>query len=267
MNNRTRILALVLLLSPAVSFAADRVLTARSPLGIVDNGYVFPSSANVQGVGAYFKTRIVLVNPTPNPMTINVLLSTPGGAVGPRTVSLAASETKNFENFLADVFGYTGGAGIRFWESTNSRPFLVNGEVYADTANGRYSTQIIGMSSDDRVASVAETGQSLSPGLRVNAANRANYGCANADSTAVSVQADFYTSAGGPTTPASTATLNLAANGWQQAAVAVTDDLVNIRFRYFGGGGSLGVYCYGVNVNNQSADGTSAPAVYVSPSQ
>ena len=267
MNTRTRILALALLLTPGATFAEDRVLRARSPLGIVDSGYVFPSSANVQGVGAYFKTRIVLVNPTPNPMTINVLLSTPGGAVGPRTIALAASETKNYENFLADVFSYTGGAGIRFWESTNSRSFLVNGEVYAETANGRYSTQIIGMSSDDRVASVAETGQSLSPGLRVNAANRANYGCANADASAVSVQADFYTSAGGPSTPASTTTLNLAANGWQQAAVAVTDELINIRFRYFGGGGSLGVYCYGVNVNNQSADGTSAPAVYVAPSQ
>ena len=267
MKTRIIFLAVALLFPAGAALAEDRVLMARSPLGIVDNGYVFPSSANVQGVGAYFKTRMVLVNPTPNPMTINVLLSTPGGAVGPRTIVLAALEAKAYENFLADVFSYTGGAGIRFWESTNSRPFLANGEVYADTANGRYSTAIIGMSSDDRVASVAETGNSLSPGLRVNAANRANYGCANVDGTAVSVQADFYTSAGGPATPASSTTLNLPANGWQQAAVAVTDDLINIRFRYFGGGGSLGVYCYGVNVNNQSADGTSAPAVYVAPSQ
>lgn len=267
MTTRNRILAVALLLSPGVTLAEERVLKARSALSIVDNSYVFPSSANVQGIGAYFKTRMVLVNPSTAPLTINALLSTPGGPVGPRTVTLAASETKVYENFLADVFGYVGGAGIRLWESTDSRPFVATGEVYADGPSGRYSTPIFGMSNDDRVVSVAETGLSLSPGLRVNAANRANYGCANADSSAVSVQADFYTSAGGTSTPAGTATLSLPANGWQQAAVAVTDDLVNIRFRYFGGGGTRGVYCYGVNVNNASADGTSAPAVYVPPTQ
>jgi hypothetical protein len=123
------------------------------------------------------------------------------------------------------------------------------------------------MSTDDRVASVAETGLSLSPGLRVNTANRSNYGCANMDGSPVSVQADFYTSAGGAANPAKSVQTDLVANGWVQAAVPVTDDLVNIRFRFYNGGGALGVYCYGVTVNNASADGTSAPAIYVPPTQ
>jgi hypothetical protein len=267
MKTRTWFLAVALLLPSAVTLAEDRVPRARSPLGIVDTGYVFPSSANVQGIGAYFKTRMVLVNPTPNPMTIDMLLSTPGGPVGPQAVNLAPSETRVYENFLSDVFGYVGGAGIRLWESTNTRPFLASGEVYADNPGGRYGTSIWAMSIDDRVASVAESGLSLSPGLRVNAANRSNYGCANMDGSPVSVQADFYTSAGGTATPAKSAQMDLPANGWAQAAVPVTDDLVNIRFRFFDGAGALGVYCYGVAVNNASADGTSVPAVYVPPTQ
>ncbi|HTS03830.1 MAG TPA: hypothetical protein VMN04_15010 [Thermoanaerobaculia bacterium] len=267
MRMRRGILLLGLLVSTGAASAEDRPVRTRTPLGVVDTGYIFPSSANVQGIGAYFKTRMVLVNPGSNAMTIDLILSTPGGAVGPLPVTLAASETRVYENVLSDLFGYTGGAGIRLWESTNSRLFLASAEVYADTPNGRYSTPIYGMSLDDRVASVAETGLSFSPGLQVDAANRSNFGCANMDAAPVSVQADFYTSAGGTSAPAKSVQIDLPASGWAQAAVPVTDELVNVRFRYFGGGGALGVYCYGVTVNNASADGTSVPAVYVPPSQ
>ena len=267
MKTRNRILVLALLLSSSVTRAEDRVLRARSALNIVDSSYVFSSSANVQGIGAFFKTRVVLFNPTPNPMTINALLFAPTGAVGPQSVTLAPSETRVYENFLSDVFGYTGGAGIQLSESSSSRPFVVSAEVYAEGANGRFSTAIVGMLMDDRVVRVSEAGLSISAGLQVNAANRANFGCSNADNSSVSVQADFYTSAGGTSTPATSVILNLPANGWQQMPVPVTDDQINIHFRSFGGGGPLGAYCYGVNVNNASADGTSVPAVYVPPSQ
>lgn len=267
MKIRNRILALVLLLSSSVTLGEDRVLRSRSPLGVVDDTYLFPSSANVQGIGAYFKTRMVLVNPTPNPMTITVLLSTPAGSVGPQSVNLASSETRVYENFLSDVFGYTGGAGIRLSESSGSRPFVASAEVYAEGANGRFSTAVFGMSGDDRVAKVSESGLSLSAGLRVNAANRANFGCANSDNSPVSVQADFYTSTSGPTTPAKSVVLDLPAYGWNQQPVPVNDDQINIHFRSFGGVGPLGAFCYEVAVNNASADGTSVPAVYVPPSQ
>ena len=263
MKIQNGILALALLSGVAVS--EDRVFHARSPLSIVDTGYTFPSSANTQGIGAYFKTRMVLVNPSSSPMTLNAQLSTPGGPVGPQAITLAAGQTKVYENFLSDVFGYSGGAAIRITESTGNRYFIATGEVYADGPNGRYSTAIFGLSTDDRVSSVAETGLSLSAGLRVDAANRANFGCANTDGNPVSVQADFYTSAGGTSAPAKSVQLDLPANGWSQAAVSVTDDQINIRFRYFGGTGFPAVYCYGVNVNNQSADGMWVPAVYVPP--
>lgn len=267
MKIRNGIFASVLVLSSNLVFANDGAQRKRLQLNVVDNSYVFPSSANVQGIGAFFKTRMVLFNPTPSPMTIDMLLSTPNGPVGPQSVNLASLETRIYEDFLSEVFGYTGGAGIRLSESSNSRPFVASAEVYADGANGRFSTAIFGMLVDDRVENVSESGLSLSVGLRVNAADRANFGCANADNSPVSVQADFFTSTGGPTTPARSVQMDLPANGWQQQPVPVTDDQINIRFRSFGGGGLLGVYCYGVNVNNTSADGTSVPAFFVPPSQ
>jgi len=264
MKTRIGLLALALLSGAALS--EDRVFHSRSPLSVVDTSYTFPSSANTQGIGAYFKTRMVFVNPSSSPMTVNALLSTPSGPVGPQAITLAAGQTKVYENFLSDVFGYTGGAAIRVAESTGNRFFIATGEVYADGPNGRYSTAIFGLSTDDRVASVSESGLSLSVGLRVDAANRANFGCANADGSSVSVQADFYTSAGGSATPATSLQLDLAANAWSQAPIPVTDEEINVRFRTFGVSGTIGVYCWGVNVNNQSADGLWVPAVYVLPS-
>jgi len=266
MKIMVRILVLALGLSTGTVFAADGIPWERAVSRLVGTSYVFPSSGNVQGNGAYFKTRIVVVNPTKSPMTINAVLSTPGGPVGPQAISLVSGETKVYENFLADVFGYTGGAGIRLWESTDTRPFVASAEVYADSAAGRYSTPVFGMSSDDQAARVSDTGHSLSVGLRVDSANRANFGCANADSTPVSVRVDFYTPTSGFSEPAAIVILDLPANGWQQTRVPVTGDPINIRFKTFPTSGPLGTYCYGVTVNNASADGTSIPAVYVWPS-
>lgn len=259
-------LALGLPTSMLLGQAQDRLSLARSALNVVGTSYVFPSSGNNQGVGAYFKTRMVLVNPTTSPMTVNAILSTPGGAVGPQAISLAAGETKVYENFLDEVFDHTGGAGIRLWESSNSKQFVASAEVFADLTAGRYSTPIYPMLSDDQVARVSDPGHSLSVGLRVDSDNRANFGCANTDSTPISVQADFFTPTSGFSTPAASVILDLPANGWQQTRVPVTGDPINIRFRTFGTFGPLGVYCYGVTVNNASADGTSVPAVYVWPS-
>lgn len=266
MKIRVGILALALGLATSPLLADDVLSGPVSMLGVVNTSYVFPSSGNVQGNGAYFKTRMVLVNPTKSLMTVNALLSTPGGAVGPQAISLASGETRVYENVLADVFDYTGGAGIRLWESTGTRPFVATAEVYADSTVGRYNTPIFGMSSDDQAATVSEPGNSLSVGLRVDSDNRANFGCANADSTPVSVRVDFYTPPDGFSTPAAIVILDLPANGWQQSRIPVTGDPISIRFKTFPTSGPLGTYCYGVTVNNASADGTSVPAVYVWPS-
>lgn len=237
---------------------------------LVGSGYVFPSSANVQGVGAYFRTRMVLTNPTGSAITVLSKLSTPAGFSVEKSIALDSFQTRVYENFLAEVFEYTGGGGVNLVElgaATGGlgRPFLAVAEVYADTAAGRYSTPVTGLSPDDRVVRpVVEAGFSMATGLRANTANRANFGCSNADSVAVTVRAEIYTS-NSPTigSPTAVEEFSLPAGGWGQKAVPVQDELIRILYKVSSGGGELGVYCYGVNVNNASNDGTSIPASYV----
>ncbi len=239
---------------------------SRSPRGGVASSYVFPSAANTPGLnGAFFKTRMVLTNPTGLAISITAELTTDKGSGVTKTIALAASETRIYENFLEEVFSATGGGGVVLWESTNSRPFYAVGEVWAENAGGRFTTPLVGMSADDRVVNLAmqETGFSTSTGLRVNASNRANFGCTNTDATPVAIRADIYNETSvGIAAPTATVTLNVPANGWVQSAVPVSGEKIKILFWQLSAGGLYGSYCYGVNVNNQSNDGTVVPAFY-----
>ena len=236
---------------------------ARGPQGLVAASYVFPSAANAQGAfGVTFKTRLVLTNPGASAISVVASLNTMPGSGGIQTIALAAGESRIYGNFLQDVFAYTGGGGFSLAESTNSKPFYAVGEVYTDAGNGRFSTALIGMSADDRVVNLAngETGFSASTGLVVDGSNRVNFGCANMDSTAVAVRADVYNETGSD--PVAKVTLNLLGHGWEQQSVTVPGQKVRILFWQLSSGGMSGSYCYGVNVNNQSGDGTSIPALY-----
>jgi hypothetical protein len=238
----------------------------RNPQGLVAAGYFFPSAANAQGsFGAYFKTRLVLTNPASSAISIIASLNTGTGSGGIQTIALGPAETRVYGNFLQDVFGYTGGGGFSLAESTNSRPFYAVGEVYAENASGRFGTPLVGMSADDRVVNLAmrETGYSTSTGLVVDGSNRANFGCANMDGTPLEIRADIYNeSSNSIENPAAKVTLNLLANGWEQQSVAVSGQRIKILFWQVSAGGLHGSYCYGVNVNNQSGDGMSIPALY-----
>ena len=238
---------------------------ARSPQGLVAASYFFSSAANAQGAfGAFYRTRLVLTNPNASAISIVASLSTLSGSGGLQTIALAAGETRIYGNFLQDVFAYTGGGGFSLAESTSSRPFYATGEVYADAGSGRYSTALVAMSADDRVVNLAnlETGFSMSTGLVVDGSNRVNFGCANMDGTPVAVRADIYNESSPVDNPAAKVTLSLKANGWEQQSVAVQGQKVRILFWQLSSGGLYGSYCYGVNVNNLSNDGTSAPALY-----
>lgn len=271
MKNRLNLVAACVIVgSASISFAAEPAERA-SMKELVAGGYVFASSANVQGAfGAYFKTRMVLTNPALSSTTVIAALSTPAGFSASREIVLGPAQTRVFENFLADVFGYTGGGGVNLIEQGaatggTGKPFVAVAEVYVEGANGRYSTPVIGLTTYDRVVrSGAEPGFSLVTGLRTKSANRANFGCSNADFVPVTVRAEIYTSTTPNVgSPAAVEELSLSAGGWSQKAVPVQDELVRILFWVTSGGGNLGVYCYGVNVNNASNDGTSMPAAYV----
>ena len=101
MKSSLKVLTLsVFVVAASVSAAAGpRVLETQKAL--VGPEYVFPSSANVQGVGAYFKTRMVLTNPTGSEITVLATLSTPTGFSASVPITLTSFQTRVYENFLA----------------------------------------------------------------------------------------------------------------------------------------------------------------------
>jgi hypothetical protein len=234
--------------------SADLYVTTRTKL----TGYVFPSSANVLGLnGAEFRTSMKLLNLNPEEVTISAALMTPSGAEAARDIVLPASSYRTFDNFLHEVFGYSGGAGIRL-SGDASRPFIAVAEVSA----GVYSTQLASFGIGDAVARSESAATSVAAGLRVTPGTRANFGCSNLDPDPVTVRVDFSAMSNGARATAD-AELNLGPSQWVQRAVSIPGKEIFAFFSVTSGGGPRGVYCWGVNVDNVSNDAAVISAVRV----
>lgn len=261
----------LLLLLPGLLFASGpaRAGDAPRPAALTGKSYVFPSSANAQGqFGAYFKTKLTLYNPNSDAITVRAFLSTPTGASPTVSIALPANTYTRFDNFLDDKFGYTGGAGINLAESTAARSFVAIAEVFTESDAGRYSTPLTGLLAADAVVELGSpiaSPISVVAGLRVDAANRANFGCSSASADPIQVRADFYAFRNFIRSATTSATLDLVPLGWAQKSVPVEGDDVIAIFWVVSGTPGAGVYCYGVNVNNASNDGTAIPARTWSP--
>ena len=255
---------------PGLLLAAPaRAGDAPRPAALTGRSYVFPSSANAQGqFGAYFRTKLTLYNPNADPITIRAFLSTPAGASPTVSIALPSNTYTRFDNFLDDKFGYAGGAGINLAESTAAKSFVAIAEVFTESDAGRYSTPLTGLLADDAVVvlgSPVASPVSVVAGLRVDATNRANFGCSSASADPIRVRADFYAFRNFIRSATTSATLDLVPLGWGQQAVPVEGDDIIAIFWVISGTPGAGVYCYGVNVNNASNDGTAIPARTWSP--
>jgi hypothetical protein len=235
--------------------------TARGPNALVGSSYVFPSVANTQGLfGAFFKTKVTLYNPNAFDVVVHVQLVTAAGAPPTQSLPLAAGAFRRWDNFLQEVFGFTGGGGLVFIEGS-SKAFIAIVEVYVDGPNGRYTTPVTGLLPGDAVLppSLAAGAFFVAPGIQNNAGNRANFGCLSLAPIASSVRVDFYAFTNGELTTAS-ATLSLPPVAWQQVPVAIAGDDIIAVFGLTANDPSLIAYCYAVNVNNASNDGNSIVA-------
>jgi hypothetical protein len=262
---------LVNVLRKAIFALLPGLLLASPPAraGEVGHAYVFPSSANAQGqFGAYFRTKLTLYNPGGDAITVRAFLSTPAGASRTVSIALPANTYTRFDNFLDDKFGYTGGAGINLAETTATKSFIAVAEVFTESDAGRYATPLTGLLADDAVVALGSpvaSPVSVVAGLRVDAANRANFGCSSASTDSIQVRADFYAFRNFTRSATTSATLDLVPLGWAQQAVPVEGDDVIAIFWVVSGTPGAGVWCYGVNVNNASNDGTAIPARTWSP--
>jgi hypothetical protein len=100
--------------------------------------WIVPTSANTPWLfGAFFKTRIVLTNPTNLTFDVASRVYGPNGVVGTGQTDLPANSSKVWDDFLGTAFGYTGPAAIEFdsWfipiGGSSDFDFAVTAEVYA----------------------------------------------------------------------------------------------------------------------------------------
>src|SRR5664280_2618524 len=75
--------------------------------------YVLPSCANASGLfGAYYKTRLTLLNLNGGALALLFYLLSPSGPLRPVSYTVPATSSVTFDNALQDLFSYTGGGGL-----------------------------------------------------------------------------------------------------------------------------------------------------------
>lgn len=182
-------LAILLLCSPAFGLPPH-------PLAPTGTAYFLPAAANTDGAyGAHFRTRVYIRSDGSNAPLL-VVAATPAGFL---STTLSVVNTYTSENFLEDVFHYSGGAALSISRIGGLGPFALRAEVYSDGPSGVTTTPIPTLSLADVVASAAAPVTdtlSISLGVFADSQNRLNVGCANLDSSPVVVNARLYTFGG-----------------------------------------------------------------------
>ena len=219
-----------------------------------------PVMANNPGAiaGTFYKTKVVILNPTNLTYAIQVTLYR-DGQVAQRTINMAPGQVRNYDNFLEQIFAYAGAGSVVFdsWNVPNGSPlyeFIVSAEVYTDSPNGRFTTVV---TSGALLDSISNFSEAFSLGLSVDDSRRTNIGAFNDSNSANAINADLYDASGNLL---NTVPLNLNPKSWSQIPLQITVTNGYIKWRANGP-----AYCYAVAVDNQSNDGTFIPAAEFAP--
>jgi hypothetical protein len=164
------------------------------------------------------------------------------------TIALAAGEQKTYQNFLDEVFHYTGGGAVTF--RAPGQRFIVDAEVW--TTGSRYGTSI------PAIEIAPSNAPSFSTGISVDSATRTNIGCSNQSDAMNQVRATVYDASG--TMVLGTVDLTLAPRAWAQAPVSAIVSNGFVRFEPTGAAA-----CYAVVVNNGTHDGRFVAATEYTP--
>ena len=246
-----KVVPCLLIVFMALDLIAARSKEPKPSFSFASNFAVVPSTANIPGLfGAVWKTKVEFLNPTGSNYSIQATLYDKTGQLQQKTIDLASGQLRTYPNFLLDVFGFSGAGAVKFDSGSDQNQFVLNAEVYTDTANGRYITPVPGLSYD------ASNSISYSLGVSVDANNRTNIGALNDSSSANTITAEVYDSSG---SLIATLTLALAPNAWNQIAVPNNVSGGFVKFTP-----TLPAFCYAVAVNNVSNDGDFIPGVEVS---
>ena len=221
----------------------------KRKVGDLDSDSVIPVAANSPGrFGAYFKTRVVIFNPTDRDYFITAILYDRTGEARTREVSMDAFEYRVWDNFLEEVFGYRGSGGIWLTTPEFDDRFYVTAEVYTDSPNGRFSTTVV-----NGIYPLFSEGyeSNFNVGINVNASRRTNIGVLNWGTAPSSIEAKVYDGYG---TLVQTIRFNLEGEAWQQNSISARVDDGFVVWDV--NGESDKHYFYAVEVDNESNDGT-----------
>jgi hypothetical protein len=160
---------------------------------------LIPTAANNSGLfGAVFKTRVSIVNVTNRTYTINATLYRSGSGTIVRQITMGSQQARNYNNFLQDVFSYSGAAGVDLDAVVPS----AGGSDLNQLRCSLRCTTTVPMGLQDcgehfgSLQSLSLTDTSV-PGIFVDGSARTNVGCLNTATTQAIVNVDVYSSSGG----------------------------------------------------------------------
>jgi len=251
------VLVFLFLLTPAYS---AELTPPTAQISAASTQITVPTMANTPGaLGGIFKTKLVLFNPSTFTYPIHVTLYGVNGLVDQKTIGMSAGQIRNYENFLEEVFAFSGAGAVNFDSLTipggspNYR-FLVNSEVYIDGPSGRFKTVVMTGTPLDPVSPGVNA---YSTGITQDSSNRVNIGCFNASSLANIIVAEVYDSSN---QIIKTVSITLSGGSWGQVPLGTS-----VTGGYISWKPSTIAYCYAVVVNNTSNDGSFIPAANYNP--
>jgi len=253
-----KLVFLVAVLTAAV-VATPAFSQATPDLGkaFASDSLTVPVMINASGAGgATFGTYAALMNPTSKAFPVTVTLFDNGGNRTQKTITLAAGELKQYQNFLNDVFAYSGLGTVRFQSGaavggSTDNLFLMSAEIYTTTSGARYGTSL------PTLEFPGTDSRSFSVGVTVDANNRTNVGCFNEAKVSNTVTATVFDGTGAQVT---TFQLQAGPNTLVQRAVTAAVSGGYVRFDP-----SLPATCYAVVANNTTNDARLVLAVEYTP--
>jgi hypothetical protein len=240
----------------ALAIAAPTFAQSVRRLDFASDFQTIPVMGNTPGAfGSTFQTYVALLNPTPSSYTIQASLWDAQGVGHDASITLAAGELKVFQNFLAEVFNFTGGGAVTLKApesagGTHNNRFIVSTEVR--TSGTHYSTTI------PALEFAGTNSRSFVAGITVDSSTRTNIGCFNQSAVANTIKATVLDNSG--KNVVGTTTLSLPANGWGQTGIS---SIVSNGYVQFDP--SEAAVCYAVIVDNTTSDGRFVSAVEYKP--
>lgn len=229
--------------------------------------HVVPTMANSPGrFGAYFKTKVVIFNPTDFDFPIYATLYGPNGQIARIIIEIPFLTYITWDNFLEEEFGYRGAGAVEFdsWfeppGGSDDYEFSVYAEVYTDSANGRYSTVVVDGDGADSIDVSGETRWTYNAGISSNQYQRVNVGLFNDSYSQKTFSVAVYDDQGDL---AQEIIFDVPGKAWAQRAITARFESGFILWGC--GQTTCQVYPWVVTVDNQSNDGQLTPPMVYDP--